>query len=224
MLWWSIAITVAILLLGLAAPYFPVTGDRHEPWDLAQRALGFEALKSLPAWWSSVLPVLGALPAVDAARAAASRLARAGWVLTALLLAWLSVDHQVAIHEALGRLELRPLGPLAGHPVEVGLAVVGGLAAVALVMASHWRVVVLLVAAGGAYASSEAVDLFGPPVSLSGHHAAMLEVGLSWVGLLLVLMAALWATAAPAASDGPEPDGRRAVDDEPTGTIHTYTG
>jgi hypothetical protein len=189
----GVVVTVGVLLLGLAAPSFPTSGGHA--WVLARRAMDFEALQSLPSWWSAVLPVLGALSAVEAAGQLRSTVARGGWWLLALLLTWLSVDHLVAVHEAVARLEVPALGPLARHPVELALVLGGLLAGVALVTSSPRPVVVLLLAAGLVYAASVVVDVLGSPVDMSLHHTAMLEVGLEWAGLLLALAASLRAPA-----------------------------
>ena len=174
----------------MLAPLMPVTVDEHAPWNLMQRALGFDATRSLPGWWSTVLPVLTAVTAMDAAGRRPRRAARNGWVLMALLLAWLSLDHLVTIHEAMSRLTVAPLGPLAQHPVETILLVVGVVTGLLLVATERLVITAALASAAGAYAVSAAVDAFGIPGSLSPHHTVMVEAGTSWAALLIVLWAA----------------------------------
>ena len=196
----SAAVTSGVLVLGLIAPHLPVTGNPQDPWDLVQRALGFEALQGLPGWWSTVLPVLTAVAALRAGAWSPAVPARAGWWVLAALLGWLSVDHAVGVHEALGRARLGVLGPLSGHPVETVLGAVGLLAGLALVLTQPRHLGLLLLGAAAAYGLSEWVDLAGPPMTMTGHHAAMTEVGLSWLGLLLAQAAAVWAVGAASAA------------------------
>ena len=180
-------VTVVVIVLGVIAPVLPVTSDEHAPWNLVQRALGFEAGRSVPGWWSTVLPVLVGVAAVDAAGRRASVAARAGWVLLGLLLGWLSLDHLVTIHEAV---QVGGLGPVSGHPVEAALLVLGAVAAGLLVRSERRGTVVQLGLAAALYAASAAVDAYGVPVPLSQHHTAMIEVGLSWLALLVALRCA----------------------------------
>src|SRR6476469_8533821 len=86
-------VTVAVLGLGLLASLVPVTADEHAPWNLVQRALGFEAERSLPGWWSTVLPVLVAVACPDAAGRRRAATARAGWAMLGALLGWRSLGH-----------------------------------------------------------------------------------------------------------------------------------
>jgi hypothetical protein len=183
-------VTVAVLVLGSLAPLVPVTADEHAPWNLVQRALAFEAERSLPGWWSTVLPVLVAAACLDAAGRRRAATARGGWVLLAALLGWLSLDHLVTIHEAMSRLHVAPLGPLAGRPVETALVVLGAVVGGLLVRREPRGTVVLLALAALAYTVSALVDALGVPVTLSTHHTAMVEVGTSWVAFLLALRAA----------------------------------
>ena len=180
-------VTVVVIVLGVLAPVLPVTSDEHAPWNLVQRALGFEAGRSLPGWWSTALPVLVGAAAVDAAGRRVSVAARAGWVLLGLLLGWLSLDHLVTIHEAV---HVGGLGPVSGHPVEAALLVLGAVVAGLLLRSERRRTLVQLGLAAVIYAASVVVDAYGVPGRLSQHHTAMIEVGLSWMALLVALRCA----------------------------------
>ena len=171
----------------MLAPVLPVTSDEHAPWNLVQRALGFEAGRSLPGWWSTALPVLVGAAAVDAAGRRVSVAARAGWVLLGLLLGWLSLDHLVTIHEAV---HVAGFGLVAGHPVEAALVVAGAVDAGLLLRSEPPRITILLGLAAAAFAASTVVNAYGVALPFSVHHTAMVEVGLSWLAFLLTLRGA----------------------------------
>ena len=175
-------------------------GAPRSPWPVEARA---GVVGGLPYWWTTVLYVLVALGCWVRARVERLRrryrgLPGAGaapraWTALGALLVLLSVDHVLGLHKALstGPVAWLP-GPLAEHPVQAALVVVGLPVVLGVLAAATPGQRALIVAAGVAYLTAGLV-LDPRLVVLPGSRfrTEAVETGLEWLGALVLLLAAL---------------------------------
>ncbi len=203
---WSPAVVslVVLVLAGLATYEDP--GRRWAQLAVAGRA------EALPGWWATVLYALVALACFRRAREdglggggrRGPRGARAGavaWALLGALLTLLSADHVLGLHRLVAgdeRLSALP-GPVAAHPVQVALLVVGAPVVLVLLVLTGARERLLLVAAGGLHLVSGLV-LDQRIVQPSWNHVRLetAELAFEWAGALVLVLAAAGRPAAAA--------------------------
>ena len=165
-------------------------------WSSLRRGLRAEEPRSFPFWWLTVVFVLAAL----AAWAQGSWRSRQGgrvpagawWILSAAM-AWISLDHALALHEVARKWTSGwPPGVLGQYPVEVLLVLgVAPAAVVAIATAVTRRQQALLVLAAVAYCVGEViVGKAFIDLPLAEPRTQLVESLLQWTGAILLLAAA----------------------------------
>lgn len=187
-------VTAVVVGTSWLAPLVPV--DRGEGWQLVQKGLGVNAARSVPSWWMVVLFAIAALAchaqAVTSwAVGARHRVVATAWWVIGVGMAWISVDHALALHESAPSLAAGLPGLLGAQPVEAALALVLVPAGLVVLVGGTWPQRLLLPVAAALYAAGQvAVGGGFVDVGLSPHRTSVVEVALQLSGAVLVLAAA----------------------------------
>lgn len=190
LVWLLAAVSVVVFTASWFAPALPVDGS--DTWRLVQRGLGVNAARSVPSWWMAVLFVVAALSCHGRAlweRRHGRRWSSVAWWWVAAAMTWISVDHALAVHEALRRVARGVLpAALSAAPVETALLVLVLPAALLLLAVGDRGQRGLLVAAGACYVLGQvAVGAGWFDLRLSSHRAALTEAGLQWAAAILLV-------------------------------------